>query len=90
MGGKIYYPIEIQLGGNLSDTIRLEVKLGITGLWQLSDKTKEPIQNNLEYDLDYIKNQSLILDLKILPRTFFILFKMLYIVSKGCFAIKIN
>ena len=61
---------------------RLKVKPGITGLWQLSNKTKEPIQENLEYDLDYIKNRSLVLDLKILLKTLALLFRMLYILLK--------
>lgn len=49
---------------------RLKVKPGITGLWQISGKTKQPILDNLQYDLDYIKNQSMGLDFKILYRTF--------------------
>ncbi len=49
---------------------RLSVTPGITGLWQLSKKTEEPIVDSLNYDLDYIKNQSLFLDIKILIKTF--------------------
>jgi len=56
---------------------RLKVKPGITGLWQLSSKVKEPIHHNLDYDLSYIRNQLLFLDLKILFRTFIISFEML-------------
>jgi len=48
---------------------RLAVKPGITGLWQLSQVRHAPIHENLHYDLDYIKQQSLLLDLKILLRT---------------------
>jgi lipopolysaccharide/colanic/teichoic acid biosynthesis glycosyltransferase len=48
---------------------RLKVKPGITGLWQLSGKTNSSIQDNLEYDLLYIKNQSIYLDLKIVCKT---------------------
>jgi lipopolysaccharide/colanic/teichoic acid biosynthesis glycosyltransferase len=55
---------------------RLKVKPGITGLWQLSAHTQEPIHDNLEWDLDYIKNQSPLLDLKILFRTVIAFFKM--------------
>ena len=62
---------------------RLKVKPGITGLWQLSGKTKEMIHNNLEYDLNYIKNQSFLLDLKVLFRTFIVFFKMLNIAYKN-------
>lgn len=55
---------------------RLKVKPGITGLWQLSSKVKEPIHSNLEYDLSYIRNQSFLLDFKILFKTFIISFEM--------------
>jgi lipopolysaccharide/colanic/teichoic acid biosynthesis glycosyltransferase len=48
---------------------RLQVKPGITGLWQLSGKTNSSIQDNLEYDLVYIKNLSIYLDLKIICKT---------------------
>ena len=48
---------------------RLKVKPGITGLWQLSGKTRLPIHYNLEYDFSYIKDRSLLLDLKILLET---------------------
>lgn len=49
---------------------RLKVKPGITGLWQISGKTKQPILENLQYDFDYINNQSMLLDFKILVKTF--------------------
>lgn len=48
---------------------RLKVKPGITGLWQISEHRKSPIHENMEYDLFYIENQSLLLDLAILLRT---------------------
>ena len=51
------------------DQERLKVKPGLTGLWQLSNKTHLPIHKNLEYDLAYIKNRSLSLDFKILLET---------------------
>ncbi|MBM3335915.1 sugar transferase [Candidatus Sumerlaeota bacterium] len=49
--------------------IRLGVKPGITGLWQIIGRKNLPLELNLEYDLYYIKNQSLILDLVILLKT---------------------
>lgn len=48
---------------------RLKVKPGITGPWQISGRTKQPIIENLEYDLNYTENQSIVLDFKILYRT---------------------
>ena len=53
---------------------RLKVKPGITGLWQISEHRKSPIHENMEYDLFYIENQGLLLDLAILLRTFFSVF----------------
>jgi exopolysaccharide biosynthesis polyprenyl glycosylphosphotransferase len=49
---------------------RLEVKPGITGVWQISAARGEPIHANLEYDLFYIENQSFLLDIAILIKTF--------------------
>jgi len=49
--------------------IRLEVKPGLTGLWQIIGRKNLPLELNLEYDLYYIKNQSLVLDLVILLKT---------------------
>ena len=51
------------------EKIRLTVKPGLTGLWQLyGDKTKH-IHENIEYDLYYVKNKSIFLDLKIIAWT---------------------
>ncbi len=48
---------------------RLRVMPGITGIWQISaDRTKE-IHENISYDLFYIENRSLFLDMIILART---------------------
>lgn len=48
---------------------RLEVKPGITGLWQILGRKDLPLHENLEYDFYYIKNRSLLLDLTILLKT---------------------
>jgi exopolysaccharide biosynthesis polyprenyl glycosylphosphotransferase len=50
---------------------RLNVKPGITGVWQISAVRGEPIHANIEYDLYYIENQSLLLDFVILVKTVF-------------------
>ena len=51
------------------ERIRLEVKPGITGLWQVSEARRSPIHENLDYDLYYIENRSVFLDLMILLLT---------------------
>ncbi len=48
---------------------RLDVKPGITGLWQVIGRKNLPLHLNIEYDFYYIKNQSLLLDIEILIRT---------------------
>jgi exopolysaccharide biosynthesis polyprenyl glycosylphosphotransferase len=48
---------------------RLNVKPGITGLWQISADRKNAIHENMDYDIYYINNQSFLLDLVILART---------------------
>lgn len=48
---------------------RLDVKPGVTGLWQIVGRKNLPLALNLEYDFYYIKNQSLFFDLVILLKT---------------------
>jgi exopolysaccharide biosynthesis polyprenyl glycosylphosphotransferase len=48
---------------------RFLVLPGITGLWQVSGRTEKPLEENIKYDLYYIKNQTLLLDFVILLRT---------------------
>src|SRR5579864_7905613 len=48
---------------------RLEVKPGLTGLWQLSGDRAFLIHENLEYDLYYIQHRNFFMDLAILLHT---------------------
>ncbi|HXP90315.1 MAG TPA: sugar transferase [Fibrobacteria bacterium] len=48
---------------------RLAVKPGITGLWQVSPDRAEPIHAHMDYDIYYIRHQSILLDLAILLKT---------------------
>jgi len=48
---------------------RLLAKPGITGLWQISADRAFEIHENIDYDLYYIRNRSLLLDLVILLHT---------------------
>jgi len=54
---------------------RLDVKPGLTGMWQIMGRKELPLHDNLEYDYYYIRNQSLMLDFTILLRTVAIIFK---------------
>jgi exopolysaccharide biosynthesis polyprenyl glycosylphosphotransferase len=48
---------------------------GITGLWQVSGKSKIPFEEMVRLDLHYLKNWSLWLDIKIILRTIPVMFK---------------
>ena len=48
---------------------RLEVRPGITGLWQVSGRSTIPFDGQLALDVEYITRQSFSLDLEILART---------------------
>lgn len=48
---------------------RLDVKPGITGLWQVKARKHSSFEANLRLDLEYIENWNLLLDLKILSNT---------------------
>lgn len=49
--------------------LRLTVKPGMTGLWQISPDRAEAIHLHIDYDIYYIRNQSLLLDIAILAKT---------------------
>jgi len=59
---------------------RLEVKPGLTGLWQILGRKDLPLHENIEYDFYYIQNQSLLLDLVVLIKTVWAV-----ITAKGAF-----
>ncbi|HET6669109.1 MAG TPA: sugar transferase [Pyrinomonadaceae bacterium] len=48
---------------------RLDMKPGLTGLWQVSGRNRIPFEEMVKLDLFYIENWSLLLDLKIILRT---------------------
>lgn len=50
---------------------RLQVKPGITGLWQLSADRHAEIHENIEYDLYYVSHRTVVVDLLILLETLF-------------------
>ncbi|MBW2015577.1 MAG: sugar transferase [Deltaproteobacteria bacterium] len=48
---------------------RLEVPPGLTCLWQISGRADIPFEKQVELDREYIENQNVLLDLKILIKT---------------------
>lgn len=53
----------------------LDVKPGVTGLAQVTGRGKLSFMQINDYDLEYVNNRSLLLDLKILLKTFVVCFK---------------
>jgi exopolysaccharide biosynthesis polyprenyl glycosylphosphotransferase len=56
------------------DKQRLLVTPGCTGLWQISGRSNVGFKEMVELDLQYIRNRSILLDLKIIFKTVFVLF----------------
>ncbi|HTG71214.1 MAG TPA: sugar transferase [Candidatus Udaeobacter sp.] len=55
------------------DKLRLTVKPGCTGLWQVSGRNELSFKEMVELDLKYIQNRSIGADLKIIFKTFRVL-----------------
>jgi lipopolysaccharide/colanic/teichoic acid biosynthesis glycosyltransferase/ADP-glucose pyrophosphorylase len=49
--------------------VRLRVKPGITGLWQVQGRGDAPFHDWIRYDVEYVMNQSLWMDIKTLFKT---------------------
>jgi lipopolysaccharide/colanic/teichoic acid biosynthesis glycosyltransferase len=61
-------PSEVNLYSD-RDRRRLHVQPGITCIWQVSGRGDLPFSEQVQLDLDYIQNRSLLLDLKLLMLT---------------------
>lgn len=48
---------------------RFTVKPGLTGLWQVSGRSRLSMRTALELDVEYVQRRSIVLDLSILART---------------------
>lgn len=55
---------------------------GLTGLWQISGKNRTTFKRMMELDIEYAKNQSLLLDLKIIFKTIPVLLSQILDVRK--------
>jgi lipopolysaccharide/colanic/teichoic acid biosynthesis glycosyltransferase len=53
----------------LENLRRLDVKPGLTGLWQVTARRESSFETNMALDLDYIENWNLWLDIRILLKT---------------------
>ncbi|MGE8205349.1 sugar transferase [Heyndrickxia sp. NPDC080065] len=57
------------------DKQRLLVTPGCTGLWQISGRNQVSFEEMVELDLMYIQNRSILNDIKIILKTFLLLFR---------------
>ena len=64
------HPLDDYERYQLEDVRRLDVKPGITGLWQVYARRDPSFEKNMTLDLEYIETWSLWLDAKILLKTF--------------------
>ena len=67
-------PYEVE-AYELAHRKRLDMKPGLTGLWQVSGRNRLPFEEMVRLDLFYIENWSLLLDLKIILRTALVIFR---------------
>lgn len=63
------HPIDDFAKYDLEHLRRLDVKPGITGLWQVTARQDPSFEKNLRLDLEYIDRWNLLLDFKILLKT---------------------
>ena len=63
------HPVDDYERYTLEHLRRLDVKPGMTGLWQVTARRDPSFETNMALDLEYIENWSLGLDVKILLRT---------------------
>jgi lipopolysaccharide/colanic/teichoic acid biosynthesis glycosyltransferase len=68
VGPRPVLPWEAQLFGEPYQ-LRFAVKPGITGLWQVSGRSRLSMRNALELDLEYVARRSFLFDVAILART---------------------
>jgi lipopolysaccharide/colanic/teichoic acid biosynthesis glycosyltransferase len=65
---------EVEKYGKCFD-LYIQVRPGLTGLWQVSGRNNTTYERRVELDQYYILNRSLKLDLQILWKTVFVVFK---------------
>ena len=63
------HPVDDYEHYTLEHLRRLDVKPGMTGLWQVTARKDPSFETNMKLDLEYIENWSLGLDLRILAKT---------------------
>ncbi len=74
VGPRPYLPRELEdMGENYNEIIK--VKPGLTGLWQVNGRSETTFEERMQIDKGYIATRSIILDIKIIIRTFLKVFR---------------
>ncbi|MCA9260328.1 MAG: sugar transferase [Planctomycetales bacterium] len=68
VGPRPALPVELDRY-SLDDMRRLEVKPGLTCIWQVSGRSRIAFPEQLEMDIEYIRRQSVLFDLELIART---------------------
>ena len=68
VGPRPVLPFEAEMF-NGEQRVRFGVRPGLTGLWQVSGRSRIPFLDQLALDVRYVREESFLLDLKILLRT---------------------
>ena len=68
VGPRPYLPREKDIIGDYLDII-CQVQPGITGIWQVSGRSDVNFAGRLELDEWYVKNRSILIDIKCLLKT---------------------
>lgn len=63
------HPLDDVAGYEVFDLCRLDVRPGLTGLWQTSARSDPSFRTNMRLDREYIERWSLVLDFRILLKT---------------------
>jgi lipopolysaccharide/colanic/teichoic acid biosynthesis glycosyltransferase len=71
VGPRMMTAPELERCGRWRRTV-LSVKPGLSGLWQVNGRQEVPFEDRIRFDVQYVRNLSLRLDIEILVRTIFV------------------
>ena len=77
VGNRPLQKSEFEMYSQNEQEILSTVKNGVTGLWQVSGRSNIKAQERRDIEVKYAREKSLILDLKIIFKTVFVVFKRL-------------
>ncbi len=74
VGPRPALPYELELNKEQHEIFKT-VKPGLTGLWQISSRAGNSFEEKYNYDLEYTRKASLLMDFKIIFKTVLVVFK---------------